>query len=580
MKTLKPVDVVIAGGGWTGLLMAKEIASRTALSVVVLERGQRRRMADYATGMDEVDYNNRYKMMQNLAEDTVTHRHAVRDNAVPVRQYGSFNPGTGVGGAGEHWSGVAYRLSPNQFQLATFLRGRYGTNLPEDIAIQDWGVTYDQLEPYYWRAEQMMGIGGKAGNLNGKLIEGGNVFEGPRANEYPNPPHPLTPYTSRVHKAALELGYHPYPVPAATLSRNYRNPDGVERSGCAYCGYCMRYGCMIGAKAQPTNTLMPLLANKKNFELRAGCRARRVVHTAGKATGISYMDENGQETLQPAAVVVLSSWTLNNTRLLLLSGIGEPYDPVTGKGSVGRNLTHQVCVGKEMFFDTPMNTFMGAGALGTGIGDFEEDGKLDPGVLRGGGMRGSSSGAGPIASFGRLPEGEKLAWGSDWKKAALHWYDKAGSLMFEAEHFAYRHNFMDLDPVYKDSFGDPLLRLTLDWTDHERRQAAMGARVQDGWVAAMGAKPGGTLRGVGKHYSVVYYQSSHVQGGVIMGASPEHSVVNPLFQHWGVPNLFVLGGSAFPQNGAGNPTLTLIALTYRAADAFVDRYIKKPGLLA
>jgi gluconate 2-dehydrogenase alpha chain len=99
-------------------------------------------------------------------------------------------------------------------------------------------------------------------------------------------------------------------------------------------------------------------------------------------------------------------------------------------------------------------------------------------------------------------------------------------------------------------------------------------------IAAMGAKPGGVLRGVGKRYSVVYYQSSHVQGGVIMSASREQGVVNPWLQHWSMPNLWVLGGSAFPQNGSGNPTLTLLALTYRAAEALLDRYLPKPGPLA
>jgi gluconate 2-dehydrogenase alpha chain len=583
MRTLKPVDVVIAGGGWTGLLMAKEITTRTSLSVVVLERGPGRKMMEYAAGMDELDYNVRYRMMQNIAEETVTHRHSSGDTAVPVRQYGSFNPGTGVGGAGEHWSGLAYRYHPNQFRLATHLREKHGARLPENIAIQDWGVSYDELEPYYWRAEQMMGVGGKAGNLRGARVEGGNIFEGPRGDEYPNPPHPNTDFTARVRRAALDLGYHPYPIPAATLSRNYRNPDGVERSGCAYCGYCMRYGCMIGAKAQPSNTLMPVLAKEKSFTLRTGCRARRVMHRDGKAMGISYIDEAGQETVQPANVVVLSSWTLNNVRLLFLSGIGDRYDPATGKGSLGKNLTHQVCEGRELFFDTAMNTFMGAGGLGTAIGDFEEEDKLDAGVFRGGGLRGASSGAGPIASFGRLPEEAEANvapnWGSAWKKAAIECYDKAASLMFEGEHFSYRQNFMDLDPVYKDNFGDPLLRLTLDWTDHERRQAAMATRIQDGLIRVLGAKRGGELRGVGKHYSVVYYQSSHVQGGAMMAAAPEAGVINPFMQHWGVPNLFVLGGSAFPQNGSGNPTLTLLALTYRAADAFVERYIKRPGLL-
>ena len=126
MQQLKPVDVVIAGGGFVGLTLAKEISTRTSLSVVVLERGQPRKLADYATGMDELDYSVRFRMMQNLSEETATHRHSMRDNAAPIRQYGSFNPGTGVGGAGEHWAGISYRFYPEAFRLASYLREKYG----------------------------------------------------------------------------------------------------------------------------------------------------------------------------------------------------------------------------------------------------------------------------------------------------------------------------------------------------------------------------------------------------------------------------------------------------------------------
>jgi gluconate 2-dehydrogenase alpha chain len=582
VKRLKPAGAVIAGGGWTGLLMAKEIAMRTGLQVVVLERGPARRLADYAAGMDEVDFNIRLRLMQNIAEETVTHRHSVRDAAVPVRQYGSFHPGTGTGGAGEHWGGVTYRYEPDHFTLATHLREKYGASrLPENLSVQDWGVTYEELEADYWRAEQLIGVCGKAGNLRGKIAASGNIFEAPRSHEYPNPPHPSNYLMSAFHKGALDLGYHPYPVPTATLTQTYRNPDGVTRPACAYCGFCSRYGCMIGAKAQPSNTLMPVLAPRKNFELRNGCWVRRVAMRGGAAEGVVYIDASGEECLQPADIVVLSSWTLNNARLLLLSGIGERYDPGTGKGALGKNLTHQVCAGLQMFFDKPLNSFMGAGGMGTAIGDFEGEGRLGEGMLRGGGFRTQSSGDGPIASFGRIPPGEaKSNWGADWKKASLRWYDRAGSVMFEGDHLAYRHNYVDLDPTYKDKFGDPLLRMTLDWTDHERAQERFAMRIQTGLAKAMGARPGGQLRGVGKRYSVTYYQSTHVQGGAVMGASPETSVVNPWLQHWRVPNLWVLKGSSFPQSGWGNPTLSALALTYRAADALVGRYLKRPGGLA
>jgi gluconate 2-dehydrogenase alpha chain len=103
MTNLKPVDVTIIGGGWTGLLIAKEITAKTSQSVAVFERGIPRKLQDYAVTMDELDYNIRLRMMQNTAEETITHRHSLKDPAVPVRQHGSFHPGTGVGGAGEHW---------------------------------------------------------------------------------------------------------------------------------------------------------------------------------------------------------------------------------------------------------------------------------------------------------------------------------------------------------------------------------------------------------------------------------------------------------------------------------------------
>ncbi len=169
-------------------------------------------MADYAMDMDELDYNIRLRMMQNIAEETVTHRHSVRDPAVPVRQYGSFHPGTGVGGAGEHWTGMCFRFLPSLFTLRTHLTEKHGAaELPADLAVQDWGVTYDQLEPHYWYAEQMMGVSGKAGNLRGKLIEGGNIFESPRAHEYPTPPLKHSYASQLFEEATRKLGLSSLP---------------------------------------------------------------------------------------------------------------------------------------------------------------------------------------------------------------------------------------------------------------------------------------------------------------------------------------------------------------------------------
>ena len=587
MKTLPAVDAVIVGGGWTGLLMAKELGTRSGLSVAVLERGKPRKSEDYSGTMDELDYAVRLHMMQDLSLETVTVRHDFTQRALPMRQYGSFLPGSGVGGAGEHWNGISPRFLPDCFELLSRTVEKYGAKrLPADHSIQDWGVTYDEMEPYYTRAESMLGISGKAGNIKGKKIAGGNIFEGWRSAEYPTPATKIPYFSALFNDAAKTLGYHPYPSPAANLSEPYTNPDGVARSACFYCGFCERFGCMVGAKAQPTNTLLPLIHERKNISIRSGASVRRVIYgTAGsgkRAQGVAYLDDKGEEFFQPADLVFLASWTLNNTRLLLLSGIGEPYNAQSGTGTVGRNLTHQVSIGAATaFFEKPLNRFMGSGASGICINDFDGDLFDHSGLpfLRGGHLQAMSMGYRPIANFGVLPPSVKAGWGSDWKKAALEYYDRTGSIVFTGEHLAYKGNYMDLDPTYKDRFGDPLLRFTINWGENERKMAEFVTPKAAELARAMGAKEVSSFPGL-KNYDANRYQTTHIQGGTIMGSSPDRSVVNPYLQHWQVPNLFVLGASTMPQNPSAHPTLTLLALTYRAADAIVDRYLKSPSQLA
>ena len=574
MKVLPRVDVAIAGGGWTGLLMAKELGARTGLSVVVLERGEPRKIIDYFTGMDELDYAIRLRMMQDASQETVTFRNTSNDRALPVRQFASFLPGNGVGGAGEHWNGITPRFLPDCFQIHTRTVERYGNQrLPAHHSIQDWGITYAELEPYYTAAEKLLGISGKTGL---------DPFEGPHSAEYPTPPEKLAYLPSLFCEAARSLGYHPYPSPSANLSRDYRNPDGVVRPACQYCGFCERFGCMVGAKAQPTNTLLPVIAKQKSVTLRTGANVRRVLCKNGQATGISYVDSKGEEVVQPADLVVLASWTLNNTRLLLLSKIGEAYDGGSGRGQVGRNFTHQTSGhGVVLFFDRPLNRFMGSGACGAAIHDLDGDcfdhGPLN--FLRGGSIGAFSLGSRPISNFGVVPPAVKANWGAEWKKVAIDAFDCTAGLAISGEHLAYRTNYLDLDPTYRDSLGDPLLRMTMDWNDNEHDMisflSAKAARVG----REMGAREV-MVTPMPRHYDVNSYKTTHLQGGTIMGANPGNSVVNTWLQHWQMPSLFVLGASTFPQNASGNPTLTILAQTLRTADAIVDRYLKRPGPLA
>ena len=125
--------------------------------------------------------------------------------------------------------------------------------------------------------------------------------------------------------------------------------------------------------------------------------------------------------------------------------------------------------------------------------------------------------------------------------------DRSAVIALSGEHLACRQNYMDLDPTYTDKFGDPLLRFTLDWTDHEYRQREFAERPDPREMGRRNSIEGPRPRA---RYNVINYQSTHIQGGAIMGTSPENSVVNRYLQHWDVPNLFVIGASSFPQNAA------------------------------
>jgi choline dehydrogenase-like flavoprotein len=269
---LKAVDVVTVGAGLTGTILAKELAD-AGLKVVGLERGGwRDTQPDFAMpyAHDELRYARRHELMQDLSRETLTFRNGTNDLALPMRYMGSFLPGEGVGGAAVHWNGVTWRFLPWDFETRSRTLARYGAaQLAEDCTSQDWGVSYDELEPHFDRFEYLYGICGKAGNLKGKIVDGGNPFEGPRAREYPNPPMKTSHVGAIYGKAAKDLGYHPFPAPSANMTRPYTNTYGVTLGACVYCGYCERFGCEMGAKASPQTTVLPVLMKSPNYEPHA-----------------------------------------------------------------------------------------------------------------------------------------------------------------------------------------------------------------------------------------------------------------------------------------------------------------------
>jgi gluconate 2-dehydrogenase alpha chain len=585
---LKPVDAVVIGFGWTGSIMAKTLTD-AGLSVAALERGPAQDTApdfEYPRIIDELKYAVRGEKFQPLAKETVTVRHDIGEVAAPYRRYGSFIFGNGVGGAGVHWSGQIWRASPEDLRLRSHVEKRYGKQfISADMTIQDYPVSYEELEPHFDHFEKVCGISGVAGNLRGKMQAGGNPFEGPRSDDYPAKPLPPVYSAQLFEKATLSLGYQPFPMPAANSSGPYTNPYGVRQGPCNMCGFCEFFGCFLYSKASPQTTILPILVNRPNFELRTHAYVTRILLDASgkRAVGVRYVDREGREVDQPADMVVLSAFQMHNVRLLLLSRIGTPYDPKSGKGVVGKNYAYQMSTTSAAFFDedVQINPFIGAGAAGQrAIDEFNSDhfDHAKHGFIGGSLIVTDATGGRPIGQMWLPPDSPR--WGSGWKEAVRKHYLHTATFNSLGSVMSYRDRYLDLDPTYKDSHGLPLLRLTFDWHDNEYKVAAFAAaRVQEIIRAMNPRSQFSLLMKPGEKYDTRFYQSTHTTGGAIMGSSPANSVINRYSQSWDVPNLFVMGASAFPQNIGYNPTGLVAALAYFSAAKIKDTYIKSPGAL-
>jgi gluconate 2-dehydrogenase alpha chain len=587
-RKLPKKDVVIIGLGWTGSIMANELTD-AGLDVIAIERGPwRNAPTEYPPNyaQDELRYRIRHELFLRPEQTTFTFRNKMNQTALPIRSWGSFMPPNGVGGGGVHWNAETWRFLPSDFVLKTHLTERYGAAfLPEHMTIQDFGVTYDDLEPHYDTFEYLCGTSGTAGNLRGQIQAGGNPFEGPRSRPYPTPAQ-AQPFSHTLFgKAARELGYKPFPQPSGNLSQAYTNPLGVRLGPCTYCGFCEWFGCGNYSKATPQTTILPVLVRKSNFAARDNSEVTRInTDRSGKrATGVTFVDTAGEEWEQPADLVILSAFTVFNVQLLLLSKIGEPYDPVANKGVIGRNFTHQTISDAIGFFDNKkfnFNPFIASGSIGMCIDEFNGD-NFDHGPYGfvGGGYMGQVQTNGRPISTTPVPPGTPK-WGAAWKTAVRDNYlsSVVPGTGVHGSFYSYRDIYLDLDPTYRDRFGRPLMRMTIDFHDNEIKQNAFLTDRFADIIKAMGANQV-VMQYRKAPYDATQYQTTHVCGGAIMGADRPTSAVNRYLQSWDVPNLFVLGASSYPQNAGYNPTGTLCALAFWSAAAIRNQYLKNPGPL-
>ena len=580
-KTLPKVDVVLVGFGWTGAIMAQQLCD-AGLTVLALERAASRTTPENWAStfdQDELRYMWRHHLFQNVKYSTLTFRNTVDQTALPMRRLGSFLPGSGVGGSGIHWNGQIWRWLETDFRIRSHNEERYGKQATADLTIQDMPVSYAELEPYYNQFDLVCGTSGKAGNLQGAKITGGNVFEGPRSAQYPTPPLTMTYAPAMFGQAAAGMGLHPFPHPAGNLSQAYTNPHGAQLGACTYCGFCEKFGCGNYSKATAQTTLIPYILGKANFELRTESEVLKVERTPDgqHATGVTYVDSAGQEFFQPAHIVVLTAYQLHNVHLMLLSGIGQPYNPTTGEGVIGKNYCYQTMGSVNAFFeDKNLNPFIGAGALASVIDDYNGDNFDHSGLgfIGGAYIAGMVTGARPI-EMTRVPKGTP-GWGLEWKRAAAKYFLRNFSISVHGSSYAQRGNYLDLDPTYKDAFGRPLLRMTFDFPPNDLRMSGYCTDRAADVARAMGPSSIDAKPRTG-HYSIVPYQTTHNTGGTMTGTTPADSAVNRYGQSWDVPNLFVTGSNLYPQNPGYNPTATLAALAYMAADAIKTQYVRAQG---
>jgi gluconate 2-dehydrogenase alpha chain len=590
---LSKVQVVVVGVGWAGGIISAEL-TKQGIQVVGLERGKERNI-DYTKIHDELRYGRHFELMQDLSKETITFRNNTSIEARPMREYGSFRPGDGVGGAGLHWNGQTFRFQPVDFELRSKTIARYGSGkIPADMTIQDWGINYDQIQPYYEKFEATAGISGPEDHPDGIAPPRRAVFNG---KKFPTRPMKETPVLRLFKNAATSLGYKPYMIPSANVTESYDNPDGMRINRCEYCGFCETFSCEYDAKAEPRITVIPVAKKTGKFELRTECYVTKVLHTNGKATGVLYVNtRTGEEFEQPADIVVVTSYVLNNAKILLHSNLGVPYDPATGKGVIGKNYAYQIAgTGASGFFeDREFNTYAGAGALGMEIDEFNGDNfdHINLNFIHGGGIRIGQTGLRPIGSNPVPPGVVAKTWGAEWKKAVLKYQYRQVSVGVQGASMPWKQNNLDLDPTYRDAYGVPLLRITFDFTQQDAELSTYLAQKCAEILREMGVSPNtvsvnnristgvrnadGTLQI--KPYDILPYQSTHNTGGVIMGADRNTSAVNNYLQMWDAPNVFVIGASAFPHNSGYNPTGTVGALAYRAAEGILQ-YKKSPGPL-
>lgn len=532
-----PVDFLIIGAGAAGGVMAKEL-STAGFRVVVLEQGPYLKEKDYSH--DELKYTYQPGLTNDPKVQPITFRANENEAAHRLK---AIEYGRQVGGGSVHFTGNYWRFHESDFHEHSLFGGIAGTSF------SDWPIAYADLEPYYTKAEYDLGISGLAG---------ANPFEAPRSKPYPLPPMPVKSSGVLFERGTRKLGLHPFPAPVAIISQPYQG-----RGACVHCGFCESFGCEMRSKSSTLVTVIPVAEKTGRCEIRPNSYVREItIDAEGRATGATYFDAHRREVTQKAKAVIVCANGVESAKLLLLSKSKRfPEGLANSSGLVGKNLMWDNGAFATGLFEKPLNEFKSIQVTRL-IHDYY---RADP-------KRGFYGGGGIDARFDFYPASFALfgmpqdapKWGSEYKRMIGEYFNRSMSLLAHATSLAMEKNTVTLDPDVKDTWGLPAVRIT--FSNHKDDIANMKWLLDREFEIfdAMDAKK------VWAQPFDAFSTSRHLMGTCRMGHDPKRSVVNAFSRTHDVPNLFVVDGSNFVTSARQQPTATIQALAYRAADHIID----------
>jgi choline dehydrogenase-like flavoprotein len=500
--------VVIVGSGAGGGTLGSELA-RKGIKTVILEAGKRYEIEDFVNDEWASFSQLAWSDMRTTSGSWRVHKDFPNLPAWIVKA---------VGGSTVHWAGASLRLQEHEFKIRSTYGNIAGANL------LDWPITLSELEPYYAKAEDKMGvtrtnnIPGLPGNNNFKVLEAG----------------------------AKKVGYNE--VHTGRMAINSQPRDG--RGSCQQIGFCFQ-GCKSGAKWSTLYTEIPKGEATGNLEVRPESYVLQIEHDAsGKVTGVVYADKDGNTQRQKARVVCVAGNSIESPRLLLNSASQKfPDGLANSSGQVGKNYMRHMTGSVYAVFDKPVHMYRGT----TMAGIVRDESVNDPkrGFVGGYELETLSLGLPFMAAF--LNPG---GWGREFA-SALDSYENMAGMWIVGEDMPQETNGVTLDKANKDKFGMPVANVAFD--DHANDVAMRDHAYSRGRAIyeAVGAT---------RVFPTPPYPSTHNLGTNRMSESPRDGVVNKWGQAHDVANLFVSDGSQFTSGGAENPTLTIVALAIRQAD--------------